>query len=281
MERGIFLDQRTAERMTVAELLAQYQEKITPRKKAQKQERSRIKILTSLFGPYALAKLTPEIVIDAVDDRLETVSADTVRKELGTLSHAVDTGMALWDVRLPANPVHTARRILSVTKTLSPGQHRERRPTKEELELLLDSDVADLVIWLIETGMRRGEVAAAKRRHRKGNTFAIPDTKTDRSRTIPLSPEAIAVFERQPERFDGSLFGLKADSITQKFSRACEALGIEDLRLHDLRHEATSRLFEKGLGIQEVASITGHTDYKSLKRYTHPQAEELAKKLRA
>jgi len=55
--------------------------------------------------------------------------------------------------------------------------------------------------------------------------------------------------------------------------------GIEDLRFHDLRHEATTRLFEKGLNIMEVASITGHKDLRMLRRYTHLKAEDLARKL--
>ena len=54
---------------------------------------------------------------------------------------------------------------------------------------------------------------------------------------------------------------------------------LTDLRFHDLRHEATSRLFEKGLGVMEVASMTGHKSLSMLKRYTHIEAEKLAKKL--
>ena len=61
--------------------------------------------------------------------------------------------------------------------------------------------------------------------------------------------------------------------------RACKRAGIEDLRFHDLRHEATSRFFEKGLNVMEVAAITGHKDLRMLQRYTHLRAEDLAKKL--
>ena len=55
--------------------------------------------------------------------------------------------------------------------------------------------------------------------------------------------------------------------------------GIIDLRFHDLRHEATSRFFEKGLNVMEVAAITGHKDLRMLQRYTHLRAEDLARKL--
>jgi integrase len=61
--------------------------------------------------------------------------------------------------------------------------------------------------------------------------------------------------------------------------RTIRRAGIEDLRFHDLRHEATTRLFEKGLNLMEVASITGHKDLRMLRRYTHLTAEDLARKL--
>jgi integrase len=61
--------------------------------------------------------------------------------------------------------------------------------------------------------------------------------------------------------------------------RAIRWAAIEDLRFHDLRHEASTRLFEKGLNIMEVASITGHKDLRMLRRYTHLKAKDLARKL--
>jgi integrase len=67
--------------------------------------------------------------------------------------------------------------------------------------------------------------------------------------------------------------------ISKAFHDLCIDLKIDDLRFHDLRHEATSRLFERGLTIMEVASITGHKTLQMLKRYTHPRADDLAKKL--
>ena len=55
--------------------------------------------------------------------------------------------------------------------------------------------------------------------------------------------------------------------------------GISDLRFHDLRHEATSRFFEKGLNVIEVAAITEHKDLRMLQKYTHLRAGDLARKL--
>jgi integrase len=55
--------------------------------------------------------------------------------------------------------------------------------------------------------------------------------------------------------------------------------GLDDLRLHDLRHEAVSRFFELGLTIPEVALISGHRDPRMLSRYTHLRPENIAEKL--
>jgi integrase len=83
-----------------------------------------------------------------------------------------------------------------------------------------------------------------------------------------------------PRRLDGRLFPeAGASSVSHKFRALCHAAGIEGLRFHDFRHEATSRLLELGLNPMEVAAITGHKTLVMLKRYTHLRAEDLARKL--
>jgi site-specific recombinase XerD len=59
---------------------------------------------------------------------------------------------------------------------------------------------------------------------------------------------------------------------------ACKLLGIKNLRVHDLRHEATSRLFERGYSIQEVAQFTLHDSWATLKRYTHLKPEDVVER---
>ena len=78
---------------------------------------------------------------------------------------------------------------------------------------------------------------------------------------------------------DRPIFKVNRWTEWNRFTRIKEQCGIDDLRFHDLRHEATSRLFEKGFSIVEVASITGHEDLKMLKRYTHLRAENLVGRL--
>ena len=112
------------------------------------------------------------------------------------------------------------------------------------------------------------------------------------ARTVPLSKEAVAVFEAalnhpvRPATTDLIFYGEPgADGVRRPYttnrvwSMALERCGITDFRFHDLRHEAVSRLVERGFSDQEVAAISGHKSMQMLKRYTHLRAEDLVKKL--
>ncbi|MNR50540.1 Tyrosine recombinase XerC [compost metagenome] len=61
------------------------------------------------------------------------------------------------------------------------------------------------------------------------------------------------------------------DAIQGAWARACEACQIDGLHFHDLRHEGVSRLFEMGWDIPKVASVSGHRNWNSMRRYTHLQ----------
>ena len=82
-----------------------------------------------------------------------------------------------------------------------------------------------------------------------------------------------------PRNLDGRVFGTTYDGERQAFVWARKRAGIEGLRFHDHRHEATARLFEKGFNPMEVSTITGHKTLQMLKRYTHLRAEDLAKRM--
>ena len=77
----------------------------------------------------------------------------------------------------------------------------------------------------------------------------------------------------------GKVFKTTADALKKAWDRACTAAGLDDLHFHDLRHEATSRLAERLHNVIELSAVTGHKDLRMLKRYYHPRAEDLAKKL--
>jgi integrase len=121
----------------------------------------------------------------------------------------------------------------------------------------------------LETAMRQDELVSLRWENidLSRRIARLPDTKNGESRTVPLSTTSIKVLRELPRSIHGQVFpGLTTEAVKRAYIRATRSASIENLRFHDLRHEATTRLFEKGLNIMEVASITGHKDLRMLRR---------------
>ena len=129
--------------------------------------------------------------------------------------------------------------------------------------------------------MRQGELLALRweRVDLEARTAYLEDTKNGEARTVPLSSRAVAVLEALPRSANGRVFPITAQAVKLSWGRACKRAGIKGLHFHDLRHEATSRLAEKLPNLIELAAVTGHKDLRMLKRYYHPRAADLARKL--
>ena len=262
---------------TVAEILDRYELEIMPRKRGANAESFRLPILRDGLGHYTLEELTAQRIVTFIDMRLQVVTGSTVRRELNILATAIHSAMHMWGIGLHENPVHRARQILKATKTLTPDNKRDRRPTEDELACILFHlpwEMAYLVAFAVETAMRRGEIVHMKPEDRDGNLLHIPETKTDTPRTIPLSTVARAILDDM-----GGEFKYAESSISNMFQRACRKCGVTDLRFHDLRHEGVSRLIEAGLSISEVRLISGQS-LETLQRYTHLKPEDIVEKLR-
>ncbi|MHB8562414.1 MAG: site-specific integrase [Acidiferrobacteraceae bacterium] len=180
------------------------------------------------------------------------------------------------------NPVELVRK-----PKLPPGRDRRLQEGEEQRLLAAVNDqgrtpwMAPLVRMALETAMRMGELLTLRweRVDLIRKTAYLPETKNGSPRTVPLSPTAIALLKAMPRDLSGRVFPLTQSAVEQAWQRATQRADIEGLRFHDLRHEATSRLFEKGFSLMEVAAITGHKTLQMLKRYTHLRAEDLAARL--
>jgi len=297
MARGAYVDSRAASKVLMGALFERYEREILSTKAETSRKREAVPLrglLKDEFGALVYAELHHDHVIAFVRKRLaQGRMADTIRKELQLLGDVCAIAGAMWDIQAQQDAVGRAKKIIRKLRLLPPGNERERRLQEGEEEKLMAVPVRKAnrikyaVRFLLATGMRRGELLRACRSHVdwKRCTLTIPESKTDwktgeKGRVIPLFPDAMAVLRELPTRIvvdpktgdknvEDRLFAINPRGLTRAFERLCEDAGIEGLRLHDLRHEATSRLFERGLSIQEVASITGHHDWRSLKRYTH------------
>ena len=212
--------------------------------------------------------------------RAEGKAENTIAIELKAISKLYKIAARDWGMEGLKNP------IKNVTMP-GPSNKRERRVSAEEEAKLLEElrkvpYMAPLAELAIETAMRQGELLALT----WGNVFLqkriahLPKTKNGTARTVPLSTRAIAIIEALPRAIkdDAPLFPVSQQHVIRTFKDACTDAGIANLKFHDLRHEATSRICDR-LPMHEAMAITGHKTPSMLMRYYHPKAEELAKKL--
>jgi integrase len=282
MERGIFVSRSEAEATLLKDVLHRYATEVLPTKRSAQSDKSRIKTLLENFGDYRLSSLTSTQVATFRDRRLQVVGPQSVIHEINLLNRVLKTATMDWGIALPGG-LPTSQ----VRKPAKP-RGRDRRVNQEEIAKIVavteSTELRTIIALAVETGMRRNELASLMWDDidLKKQTAHLPKTKTDVPRTVPLSKAAVAALTAFSAKGEGKVFSLQGESMSQAFERACEAhrANIADVRFHDLRHEATSRLFEKGLNVMEVAAITGHQTLDMLKRYTHLRAEDLAKKLK-
>lgn len=288
MDKGVFVSRAEAESTTLKELLERYLTEVTPLKKGAAPETIRLRAF--MKHPLARRFVAGIRGVDIAryrDERLRKVSSATVKRDLVILGHVFEVARKEWgihihnpvrDIKLPANGRARDRR-------LQPGQdgkEGEEDRLVKACRKARNPFLVPIVRLALETAMRQGELICLRWEHidLTRRIAHLPDTKNGESRTVPLSTTAINVLRSLPRSLHGQVFPcLTTEAIKRSYIRAVRRAGIEDLRFHDLRHEATTRLFEKGLNIMEVASITGHKDLRMLRRYTHLKAEDLARKL--
>lgn len=294
-----------AARTTLHEALDRYAREISPAKRGARQELRRIEAwkkppLAKRFLPqlrsvdlanyrdarlagvaferFVAARAAGEDPVHGKDDP-RPVGNDTVRLELAVISNLYKIAVAEWSFTGLTSPVKAVRKPRA-------GKGRDRRLVGDEETRILEQCAPvfrQAVVVAIETAMRRGELAALRWADvdLERRVALLRETKNGEARRVPLSPAALDALRALPRRLDGRVIGLTADGLTQAWERACRAAGARGLRFHDLRHEAISRLFERGWSVAEVAAVSGHKTWTQLRRYTQLKAEHLAAKLAA
>lgn len=308
MVRGMFVQRGPSERFTFEKAMERYLVEVTKTKRPETQSREikRAAPLVKFFGKYSLAGITPDLVAQFRDFRLsgqdrknadgepEPRAANTVRLELALLGHLFTIALKEWGLGLTYSPVANIRKP-------SPGPGRNRRLSADEevrLFAAVDKHSNPMLGWIvriaIETGMRSSEITTLRRSQvvLDRGLARLLETKNTSPRTVPLGPEARAIFKAaldhpiRPIDTDLIFFGEPGKDGQRRpynFNKVWldikRSVGCADFRFHDLRHEAVSRLVEAGFSDQEVSTISGHKSMQMLKRYTHLRAEDLVAKL--
>jgi integrase len=254
--------------------------------------------LQTKLGKVRLKELTRERLIQFGKDRAkEGAGPVTIGMDIGYIKLVVSHAAAVHGIGVQVEPIDLARIALKRLGLVGKGRQRDRRPTLDELQALADYfennnrliiPVGRIMRFAIASAMRQDEICRIRWEDidAKARTVIVRDRKDPRDKSsndqrVPLLSatgfDAWAILEEQ-KSFSGRsslIFPYNGRSVGTAFRRGCKELRIKDLKFHDLRHEAASRLFEAGFTIEQTALVTGHKDWKMLKRYTNLRPESL------
>jgi integrase len=278
---------------SLAELIRWYIESFQEISKWQRSKQTHLEFLARHpVGKNNVYELTSAMLVEHVRSR-RTAGAGPATVGNDLLWIGVVLRAAKSVKQLPVHPeiVKEAQEACRALRLVGKSRRRDRRPTPEEL-LRLDAYFAsrdrrsrlpmqDILMFAVHSARREAEICRLEWRDNdpKYQTGLVRDAKHPRHkegnhRRFKYTPEAWDIVLRQPKA-DARIFPCDPKSIGAAFTHACHVLGIKDLHFHDLRHEATSRLFERGYQIQEVSQFTLHESWNELKRYTHLRPEDL------
>lgn len=266
-------------------------------------ERYMLDTLQRHLGERIVVTLTPQDLVDfAAARKDEGAGPYTINMDLSKLGTVLRYAGAALRVAFP-DIVGAARPLLTHLRLIGGGNRRERRPAGDELRRVLDylrehhgPVYADAVEFAARSAMRRGEVTTLGFEELDARTRVVDVWRKHPRRgkvleRVPLLDDAWEIIQRQPrgepeevlvmtERGEEvvrktRVFPIHPQTLSKYFRGACRELGVPDLRLHDMRHEGTSRLFELGYDIPEAALFSGHKDWRNLKRYTNLRPENV------
>lgn len=213
------------------------------------------------------------------------VLPQTVENYMSHLSAVVTVARPAWGYPIDEQQLADARKVLKRLGATGKSTKRDRRPSIDELDRIMEYytdmerreraeiPMMKIIVFGLFSTRRQEEITTIRREDYQGDRILVrdmkhPGQKIGNDTWCDLPREAARVIDGMPSK-NGAIFPYNHRSISASFTRACQFLEIDDLHFHDLRHEGTSRLFEMGWNIPHVAAVTGHRSWASLKRYTH------------
>lgn len=268
----------------LSEVIAQYN-----LEKMKEHGKTKTQVLRTIAASDLAKKRCSEIDSPALVEFAKTIEAtpQTVGNYMSHLAAVFSIAKPAWGYPLDMQAMDDARTVMRKMGSISKSRERSRRPTLEELDLLLKHytimetkrpsslPMTRIIPFAIFSTRRQEEITrvTGKDLDRVHMELIVRDMKNPGEKLgndvrTTVTPEALALIDTQPATAE-RIWPYNADSISTSFTKACAVLGIKDLHFHDLRHDGISRLFEMGWNIPHVAGVSGHRTWNSLKRYTH------------
>lgn len=283
----------TGDKMRFAELAKLYEEKkLIPAEyqgdiktkglRSYNSQKRRLKTLVTHFGKKFIRHLTHSDLEQFKDSRLTTPtwrgkerSHADVNRDLQLMRIVLN--FAKRQGWLPTSPFERGEALINTAHERARNRVLSR---DEENRLLAECEaprrqhLKAIVIALVDTALRRGELSSLVWSDIDLETQTIRIramiAKTAKPRTVPITKRLQRELERlmaqRPADPSGKVFGVFGD-FKKSFATACKQAGINDLRIHDLRHTATTRMVEAGMPPAQVMVVTGHSEFSTFRRY--------------
>lgn len=268
-------------RKTFRQCLERYSDEVSPTKKNEKWEQTRIKFFTADdTGLPFVDKVADEVTADDLarwrDERLKVLKGSTINRDLNLISAVFSVARDEWGwvaqsptrkLRRPPDPkprdrLISWREIRSVLRALD---WHMRKP------VTLQQEAGFAFLMSLHTGMRASEVLKARY---VGGVAELSDTKNGEARRVPLSARAQRLVSHCPE------FTITGPSLDALFRKARDRAGLSGFTFHDCRATALTRM-AKRVSVLELARISGHKDVNLLlSTYYRTTAEDIGSRLR-
>ena len=279
----------SAKEMTWATAANHYLTYLEVQNKIKRTKRATINyLLNQPIANLKLSDITSEVIADYLKHRIakDKVKPQTVNNDFAYICSVMKHASSVLNTPVDLEVLTEAKKMASENNLIGKSKRRERRLSLKEEATLLDyfgedkfkHYMVDVIKFALYSSRSQSEITRLRWSDLDEAEFTIKirDLKktylSDNIKIAKLTKKALEVILRQP-RTNEFIFPLNHKTISTNFTRACKLLEINDLRFHDLRHEATSRLFEAGHSIIEVHHFTLHEDWATLTRYAHAKSD--------
>jgi integrase len=276
--------------VTVKEMIGRYLEDYEKLRPLGKTKRATLKAIGETWlGQLEDKDITSQKLVAYAHDRMlsDGIQPQTVGNDLAHLGAVLSVGRPAWGYDIDPMAMPDARKVLRKMGGVSRSRERDRRPTLAELDAVLEYfcamrdrrkqqiDMVRVTAFALFSTRRQEEITRIRWDAIDEERQAVlitdmknPGQKYGNDVWCHVPDEAWRILKSMPKVAD-EVFPYNARSVSASFTRATAFLEIEDLHFHDLRHDGVSRLFEMGWDIPRVASVSGHRDWNSMRRYTH------------
>lgn len=275
---------------TLATIIRQYLAELEAVKKVGRTKKATLlQIAADELGKLRASTISSVELVAHVKRRVERdgVKLQTANNDIAILGAVFSVAQAAWGYPLRYEEMRNTHAVMEKLGLKKRPDERTRRPSVEEMDTIMRHfiDASRRRKWMVPMAKIVAFAAFSTRRQEEIIRIRWDDLDEARQRVLvramkhprkkatndtwcQLPPEAMAIIQSMP-RTDDRIFPFTTDAVSANFTRAMDWLEIDDLTFHDLRHDGVSRLFEMGDGIPQVAAVSGHRDWNSLRRYTH------------